>query len=120
MGSCYFAAVDHCLPAYLIKRGSLVEKTIDRPSKVSGRGGKLAALSIVGGLWVLGTLGKETATSDQRPGERAGIGIPLVTNIQPDWSSDDGWEVRNETYGPPEPEKSGKSDGRTYLEVLGS
>lgn len=40
-------------PAYLIKRGSLIEKAKENPAEVSGRGGKAAALSIIGGLWVL-------------------------------------------------------------------
>ena len=42
-------------PAYLIKRSSLIEKAKDSPIDVSWRGGKLAALSIVGGLWILGS-----------------------------------------------------------------
>ena len=40
-------------PAYLIKRGRLIERAKENPIEVTGRGGKAAALSIVGGSWVL-------------------------------------------------------------------
>jgi len=40
-------------PAYLVKRGSLIERAKESPVEVSGRSGKTAALSAVGGLWVL-------------------------------------------------------------------
>jgi len=40
-------------PAYLIKRGSLIEKAKETPVEVTGRTGKIAALGIVGGIWVL-------------------------------------------------------------------
>ncbi len=40
-------------PAYLIKRGDLIGKAKENPVEAKGRGGKAAALSIVGGLWVL-------------------------------------------------------------------
>ncbi|MBL3527062.1 MAG: hypothetical protein JMN29_05125 [gamma proteobacterium endosymbiont of Lamellibrachia anaximandri] len=45
------------LPAYLIKRGDLIEKAKENPIEVKGRGGKAAALSIIGGLWVLMSVG---------------------------------------------------------------
>lgn len=44
-------------PAYLIKRGDLIEKAKENPIEVKGRGGKAAALSIIGGLWVLMSVG---------------------------------------------------------------
>jgi len=40
-------------PAYLIKRGALIERAKENPIEVKGRGGKTAVLSIIGGLWVL-------------------------------------------------------------------
>jgi len=43
-------------PAYLIKRGTLIEKAKENPIEISGRNGKTAALSIVGGLWVFMSL----------------------------------------------------------------
>ncbi len=44
-------------PAYLIKRGDLIEKAKDNPVEVKGRGGKASALSIIGGFWVLMSFG---------------------------------------------------------------
>jgi len=44
-------------PAYLIKRGDLIEKAKENPVEVKGRGGKAAALSILGSLWVLMSVG---------------------------------------------------------------
>lgn len=40
-------------PAYLIKRGALIERAKENPVEVKGRGGKTAVLGIIGGLWVL-------------------------------------------------------------------
>ncbi len=40
-------------PAYLIKRGALIERAKEHPVVAKGRGGKAAALSIVGGLWMV-------------------------------------------------------------------
>ena len=42
-------------PAYLIKRGDMIEKAKENPVEVNGRGGKTAAFSILGGLWVIVT-----------------------------------------------------------------
>lgn len=51
-------------PAYLVKRGSLIEQAKENPVEVTGRGGKIAALAIVGGLWLLGTvMGAAQATA---------------------------------------------------------
>lgn len=44
-------------PAYLIKRGALIEKAKENPIEISGRTGKAAVLSIVGSLWVFMSLG---------------------------------------------------------------
>ncbi len=44
-------------PAYLIKRGDLLEKAKENPIEVKGRRGKTATLSIIGGLWVLMSVG---------------------------------------------------------------
>ena len=40
-------------PAYLIKRGSLIERAKEHPVETIGRGGKTAALGIAGGIWIL-------------------------------------------------------------------
>jgi hypothetical protein len=40
-------------PAYLIKRNDLIRKAKENPIEVKNRGGKAAALLIIGGLWVL-------------------------------------------------------------------
>jgi len=45
------------LPAYLMKRASLIERAGESPIPVSGRGLKTAALSIIGCLWMLALLG---------------------------------------------------------------
>lgn len=42
-------------PAYLIKRGSLIERAKSHPVEVGGRGAKTAVLGVVGGLWVFMT-----------------------------------------------------------------
>jgi len=44
-------------PAYLLKRGALIEKAKENPIEVNGRKGKAIALSVVGGLWVLLSVG---------------------------------------------------------------
>jgi hypothetical protein len=44
-------------PAYLIKRSDLIAKAKENPIDVKGRGGKAAAFAVVGGLWVLASLG---------------------------------------------------------------
>jgi|TARA_B110000908_G_C10074340_1_gene366562 hypothetical protein len=50
-------------PAYLINRGDLIEKTKENPIVVKGRGGKAAVLSIIGGLWILMSLGDVALSS---------------------------------------------------------
>ena len=42
-------------PAYLIKRGALIEKAKASPVTVTGRTGKASALGTIGGLWTLVT-----------------------------------------------------------------
>lgn len=44
-------------PAYLIKRGDLIEKAKENPIDVKGRSGKAVAFSIIGGLWVFMSVG---------------------------------------------------------------
>lgn len=44
------------LPAYLIKRTALISAAAANPVNVKGRPAKIAAIAIVGGLWVLGTV----------------------------------------------------------------
>lgn len=44
-------------PAYLAKRGDLIEKAKANPVSATGRTAKAAAFGIVGGLWVFMTLG---------------------------------------------------------------
>lgn len=44
-------------PAYLIKRSALIERAKGQPIEVKGRIVKLLILAIIGGLWVLVTLG---------------------------------------------------------------
>jgi hypothetical protein len=47
-------------PAYLIKRGSLVERAKAQPVEIKGRGIKLSILCVIGALWILGTLPQST------------------------------------------------------------
>ena len=44
-------------PAYLVKRGDLIELAKENPAKVIGRGGKLAALTLVGAAFMVVSLG---------------------------------------------------------------
>lgn len=44
-------------PAYLIKRGDLIEKAKENPVPVNGRAAKTAVFGVVGGLWVLLSIG---------------------------------------------------------------
>jgi hypothetical protein len=44
-------------PAYLIKRGDLIIRANDNPVTATGRGGKAALFSVIGGLWIILTIG---------------------------------------------------------------
>jgi hypothetical protein len=45
------------LPAYLIKRGDLILKASENPVAATGRGGKAAVFAVIGGLWIILTIG---------------------------------------------------------------
>jgi len=45
------------LPAYLVKRGDLIERAKETPANVKGRGGKLAALTLAGAGFMVMSVG---------------------------------------------------------------
>jgi hypothetical protein len=51
-------------PAYLVKRSALIQEAATSPVEVGGRAGKIAALAIVGGFWLVGTLAGSVASVD--------------------------------------------------------